>query len=122
MSKRRFVVKTKDIGIGDIIMLHGKKHVLVYTKIREDCSSTAYHRDYFFCPMTHFHEYCMIRNSGRLTEKGFEELKNCSTVARQRGTEHDEYEVCEDEAPFEIKPVKAFMVRRKKKKTVTTYE
>ena len=100
--------------VGDVVTIDGGEPMVV-TRIdkHEGVGSCCYNREYILCE-----EKTMRRLEGLVTS---EQLQ--TGIAGCKGPNFClDFKKVEDIAPYEIKPVEAFLIRRKKPKTVTVWE
>jgi len=106
-------------AIGDVVVIKNtKKQVVVGCENYEDVGSCSYYRNYELCNLEDVLNY--IKQN---TELPIDFIKKKATKIEVRGTEFSfPFQKCEDEIPFEIKPVTVYKIRRKIPKTITVYE
>ena len=100
--------------VGDVVTIDGREPMVV-TRIdkHEGVGSCCYDREYILCD-----EKVMRNLDGLVTSDRLQ-----TGIAGCRGMNFNlDFKKVEDIAPYEIKPVEAFLIRRKTQKTVTVWE
>ena len=112
--------KKKEVGVGDIVIMDGKEHILLTYDIREDHASTAYDRTYWFCLLEDFLNK-VAAHGGVLPENAFDSLCTTARKVVVKGASYPEF-VFSETAPYEIRTATYYAVRQKEPRTVVTYE
>lgn len=103
-------------NVGDVVTIDDREPMVVIgIRNYEGAGSCCYNREYILC------EENLLRNYMGLVT--FDKLKTLKTrIVECKGVNFLDFKKIEDIAPYEIKPVEAFMIRRKEPKTVIIWE
>lgn len=103
-------------AIGDVILWEDERMVVVDLENNESTGDCAYSRKYLLCKEAYFAE-C---KEERLIS--LEQIKQHGKWLEVKGINFPKIEQCKDVAPYEVKPIHAYSVRRKQAKNVVIYE
>ena len=112
---------SKELRVGNIFTFTGCNVKYICTNYvdlnKGDVGACCYNETYHYMELDKFIN--LVKDNTLMEKKVLLEHSN---TMRRLGFNVLNVRICEDEAPYELKPFEAVKIRRKKAKTVTVYE
>lgn len=105
-------------SIGDVVLDNNIPMVVVALESNENVGSCFYDRKYLLCEESYMKEY----KEHNISTISLEKIMQHGRLVTIYGTKFPEIHKCEDIAPYEIRPIRAYSFRQKEAKTITVYE
>ena len=105
-------------SIGDVVLDNNIPMVVVALESNENVGSCSYDRKYLLCEESYMKEY----KEHNISTISLEKIMQHGRWVTIYGTKFPEIHKCEDIAPYEIHPIRAYSFRQKEAKTITVYD